>query len=523
MHSTPSRRRGGRPLAGVAVTLAAALALAGCASGAEPSATTSASASGRDTITIALPGPLVSSLDPRDGGSIRLDASLHSAVYSSLTTIDPELEVVGDIATAWEQAEDGLSWTFTLRDDVAFENGDPLDADVVAWNINDVIGNKTASLATLSAVTDAEAIDPTTVVIRTSKPFLELPRKLTTFYFIDPVWAQDPGNDTKTTANASGPYSVVSYDPQAEVVLTRNDSYHGTAPDFENARYVVIPTAAGRLAALQTGEIDLSIVLEPQDLALIEGASNLVVGSIESNRNQVLRFNTLRPPFDDQQVRLALNYAVDKEAIAQSVLKGLVEPSKGQIINELYSGFDPSLKAYPYDPEKAKELLAEAGYDESNPLVFDLDYSPGSYVGVELTAQAIQQQLAEIGVTVNFNVLEWSAWVKSAGSEEGPTSTFVGYSSGDNSNYQILGYFKTGFVQNHANDPVYDELVDAIDAAPTVEEQIDATRKAVERSHEWAQMLWLFPQPQTYAHAADLTWVPRPDDWLRPQDVHPAS
>ena len=521
-HTTLSRRRIRKVVSGIALGVVGVLALAGCstASGTTPSETPVAS--DRDTVTIALPGPLVTSLDPRDGGSIRLDASVQSAVYSSLTTINPDLEVVGDLATEWEQSEDGLSWTFTLRDDAVYENGDALDAEVVAWNINDVIAKKTAAVSTLALVDSAEAVDPTTVVVHTKKPFLELPRKLTTLFYIDPAWV-DAGNDSKTTANASGPYTVVSYDPQAAVVLERNEDYYGEAPSFEHAKYVVIPTAAGRLAALQTGEIDLSIVLEPQDLALIEDDANLVVGAVESNRNQILRYNTLRAPFDNQDVRLALNYAIDKEALAKAVLGGLVEPSKGQIINDLYSGFNESLDAYPYDPEKAKELLAKAGYDESNPLVFDLDVSPGSYVGIDLTSQGIQQQLAQIGVTVNLNVLEWSAWVKSAGSPEGPTSTFVGYSSGDNSNYQILSYFKTGFVQNHASDPVYDQLVDAIDSATTEEAQIEATHAAVERSNEWAQMLWLFPQPQTFAYASDLNWVPRPDDWLRAQDLHPAS
>src|SRR5690606_29185 len=148
-----------------------------------------------------------------------------------------------------------------------------------------------------------------------------------------------------------------------------------------------------------------------------------------------------------------------------------------------------------------------------------LDLSPGAYVGDDLTTQAIQQQLAQIGVKVDLNPLEWSAWVKAVGSGDYQTS-FVGYSSGDNSNYQILSYFVTGFVQNHANDPKYDELVKQIDVATTSADQIAATKKAVEESYAFAQMIWLFPQPQTFAYAADLTWVPRPDDWLRPQDVH---
>ncbi len=519
MHSNLTRRRR-RPLAAaVAAVAAAALALVGCSAGdGTPAPTDSNPASTRDSVTIVLPGPLVTSLDPRDGGSIRLDASVQSAIYSSLTTIDPELEVVGDLATEWEQSADGLSWTFTLREDATFENGDPLDANVVAWNVNDVVANKPGSFANISAVTGADAPDATHVVIHTSKPYLELPRKLSLFYFIDPKWV-DAGNDTKTTANASGPYSIVSYDPQAKVVLKQNASYYGTAPDFPNATYSVVPTAAGRLSALQTGEADLSIVLNPQDLGLLEDDPDLVVGAVESNRNQVIRFNTHRPPFDDLRVRQAINYAIDKKAIAKAVLQDLVQPSQGQILNSLYTGFDDSLEVWPYDPDKAKELLAEAGYDESNPLEFELDTSPGAYVGDELTSQAIQQQLAQIGVKANLNPVEWSTWVKRAASED-PDTTFVGYSSGDNSNYQILSYFVTGFVQNHSDDPKYDELVKEIDLATTSADQIAATKKAVQQSNAFAQMVWLFPQPQTFAYAADLTWIPRPDDWLRPQDVH---
>jgi peptide/nickel transport system substrate-binding protein len=521
MHSNPHRPRSRTALAALALVVTAGLALAGC--GASPDPASSGTASTRDTLVIALPSALTTSLDPRDGGSIRLDGSVQSAIYSSLTTINPELKVVGDLATEWKQSDDALSWEFTLRDDAKFENGDALDADVVAWNINNVITSKTGVYSTLLAVTTAEATDATHVVIHTSKPYLDLPRKLTVLYFIDPAWV-DKGNNTKTTANASGPYSVVSYDPQSQVVLKRNDSYYGKAAQFENATYTVIPTAAGRLAALQAGEVDLSIVLEPQDLGLIKGNDKLVVGSVESNRAQMVRLNTRIAPFNDQRVREAVNYAIDKGALAKSVLGGLVKPLGGQVLNSLYSGFDPDLKAFPYDPDKAKKLLKEAGYDESNPLSFEIDVPTGAYVGVDLTVQGIQQQLADIGVTVNLNILDFTAWVKRVGEQPGALqSSFVGYSSNDNSNYQILSYFVSGFVQNHADDPAYDALVKDIDSATTEKDQIAATQKALEQAHKFVPVIWLYPQPQTYAYASDLQWTPRPDDWLRPQDVHLAK
>jgi peptide/nickel transport system substrate-binding protein len=498
-----------------AIALASALAVSACASGAS---TPEATKSNRDTVVVALPSALTTNLDPNSGGPIRLDGSLQSAIYSSLTTINPKLELVGDLATKWKLADDGNGWIFTIRKDATFQNGDPLDANVIAANVNSIISEKKGSLAALGGVTGAQAIDAATVLITTSGPFLDLPRRLSQVFFLDQAWVK-AGHDPKTESNASGPYMVVSYNQQTEVVLKKNPKYYGTPAEFENAKYVVIPTAAGRLAALQAHEVDLSITIDPQDLPILEKDTALTVGAVASNRSQMIRFSTARAPFDNVKVREAINYGVDKKAIADSVLRGLVGPSQGQVLTKDYTGFDPDLKAFPYDPKKAKQLLTEAGYPDG--LTFTLDVPTGAYVGVDLTAQAIQAQLAKIGVTVKLNVLDFSAWLASIGSADGPlNASFVGYASNDNSTSQILGYFVSNFVQEHADDPTYDAIYAKLRAATTEKDQLALAKQALERQQEFVPLLWLFPQPQTFAYSSDLKWVPRIDDWLRPQDLH---
>lgn len=502
------------------ITLALCIALASCSSHASSGSTEKSD--NNSSLTIAI-GTLLT-LDPAFARGSGTDLSILSQIYSSLTTLNPSNQVVGDLATKWVQTKP-TQWTFTLRSGAKFDDGEPLDASTVVWNYERMMDpslNATAN-TNLDLIKSVTAVNATTVVFNTKAPWLDLPRRMSWFFFLPPVWTKT--HNPKIEAMPSGPYNLVSWNPTSKVVLKRNPNYYGTKPAFENVTYLVLPDDAMKLAALQSGEVDAAFGVDPVDMPELQSNSQFNVGSTEGTTVAELRFNTQQgQPTADVRVREAINYAINREAITESIYRGLVKPAATEVLPPGYDGYDSQLQPWPYDPAKARELLKEAGYGSGLNLTLATT-GEANYVGAPEASQAIASQLGQVGIHVTIKTVagaDWTSFLRQV--KTAPQMVFLGYTSQSGSANELLGQFISSAPYTWGPVPqAYDNAVAAANSAPTKAAETAAIHTALKVALDTAQVAWLWPLPQTYVVNKNLSWTPRADQWIKASDFKPAQ
>ena len=476
-----------------------------------------ARAAARDSVTVAI-DPLAT-LDPAFARGTGSDLSILSQIYSALTNINAKGDLVGDLATKWEQTGPE-EFTFTLHEGATFKNGKPLDAAAVVWNIQRMKDPATKATANtdFELIAAVKATSPTTVVFTTKGPWLDLPRRLSWTYLLEPEWAAD--HNPKTEANPSGPYDLISYEPASKVVLKRNEAYYGSKPEIANVIYKVVGATATRISGLRSGEIDASLRIDPIDMAQLERLSDYTVSATPGRRSHMMRMNTGTKALSDVRVRQALNYAIDKVAITKSIYRGMTEPGARQLLSQFNQGFDPAIGPWPYDPAKAKALLAEAGYGDGLKLTIAVSGEAGFIAAVQ-SVQAIASQLKAVGIEVEIKTLPGNAFVPFLRDKKNATDlVYVAYASQSNSSAELLGQFTGNAGQTWGPVPkAYDEAVAASKLATTEAGYISALRAAQKVYADEAMIVFLWPQPQTYAFKKDIDWPVRSDDWVRASEM----
>lgn len=460
--------------------------------------------------------PTLVSLDPnkvlRTGSQ-----SIVWAVYSRLTQIDDTGRVVPDLATAWTQSSP-TEWVFTLRDDAVFENGVRLDAGVVVWNLERILDPATGATVANgwnTLIASAVAVDPTTVRITTTTPFVTLPNALSTVFYLEPSWAQ--ANNPAVAALGSGPYRLVSYAAENRGVLERSDTYYGEAPALERVEVVGYGESATRIAALKNGEIDATITIDPVELPDLRTRDTLEVGGAPGQRVQTLQLNFNVPQFRDVRVRQALNYAIDRERITASIYGGTTEPNHTQVISKHYAGYDASAPVWPYDLEQARRLLAEAGV---GPFEVDVNVPTATYAGAEQAIQVIAESWASLGITLKIGVLPSGPWGDRNTTKDPAAAPDIIYWGAQNPNLDPLRNLQHWTSDYRTNDGALPEQgdYDALYAAATQATSPEELRERVGAASAWlranAALVYLWDQPQTYAYDEGLGWRPRFDDWI---------
>lgn len=474
-----------------------------------------------DTIRVAIPLGF-RGLDPHEGVNQRAEVSLQSNIYSSLTRVTPELEVVGDLAESWSNPEPNV-WEFKLNPKAKFENGTVLDAPMIVSNFARMFDPALAFTFASDlkpVISNVEAVDATTLRITLGTAYPDFLRRMSYVYFLDTEWAKE--HNPKLEANGSGPYRLVRFDPENIAVLEANPDYYGEQPAYPHAEFKVLGTPASRLTALLAGEIDVSTVIDPQDLLQLESSGRFKVGAIASSRSVFLWFNTTKAPLDNQAVRQALNHAVNSQAITETLLKGYGKPLQGQVFGETYPGFNPNLEAYSYDPELAKKMLADAGFP--NGFSTQMSVPTGAYVAGDQIAQVVAAQLGQIGVNVTIDAMPIQTQIQQGNNAETAAAMrFIGYAAYDMSSRGLLNYFRSAGASNQAKDPAFDELYAAYLTNTDETKTAELVNAVTAHMRDFAPMLFLYAQPTTYAISNDVEWVPRPDDWLRAFDMKPAA
>lgn len=394
---------------------------AGCSS--TPATEEGASASGdaaqgeaadseyKDTLVFAM-NTDVQSMDPQ----IQNDTTSEQVVkmlYNTLLKFEDDGTVVGDLAESWSVSEDKLTWTFNLKQGVKFHNGKELTSADVKATFDRALNAEAGGLRTTEIIkmfTAVEAPDPYTVTITTDAPYGPMESLMCNMSLgiMDADYIEQYGLDLGTSAageNGTGPFKVVSWERDQEIVVERFDDYFGTPAKLQTVVYTIIPEAASRVIALETGEVDVIDKPTDEDLARLEAdTENFTVLRKPTISQRLFRFGCNDPIISNTKVRQAIVYAIDRQAIIDALFTGSAYPSTAPLAPVTFGYSD--LGEIEQDLELAKSLLAEAGYPDG----FDTKIITTERYqnGIEL-AEIISQQLAEIGINAKIEVWEWSA------------------------------------------------------------------------------------------------------------------
>ncbi|NYT66388.1 ABC transporter substrate-binding protein [Alcaligenaceae bacterium] len=355
-----------------------------------------------------------------------LTIAASSYVYEPLVQYDPEFNISTGLATKWEQIEPTV-WRFTLREGVKFHDGSPFSADDVVFSIKRALSPTSNFKAYVNGISDVRAIDANTVDIETVAPNAVLLRQLTNVFIMSRDWSeknntlapQDFAKNEETysarNANGTGPYQLVSRDVDIRTVFKANPDWWNNNQKKGNVTEIVytpIKQNATRTAALLSGEIDFVLDPAAQDLDRLRQQAKVLEGNEYrtiylglDQKSPELKYSNIKGknPFTDVRVREALYRAIDTEALKKAVMRGLSAPT-GTMIAPQVNGWTKQLaERVPFDTDKAKALLKEAGYE--NGLNFTLDCPNNRYINDEAICQAIVAMWARIGVTAKLNAM----------------------------------------------------------------------------------------------------------------------
>jgi len=334
----------------------------------------------------------------------------------SLAAVDYEGRIVPELAESWQVAEDGVTWTFTLRRGVMFHNGEPLTADLVAEHYRRI--RKGKSPLAKAPIASIEARDARTLVIKTQSPFAPLPAYLAHYDsgILHPASFNGEGKVTRPIG--TGPFRYTGRKGNQELYFERSEGWWGKPrPVLNKVVYRKIPDGQTRALLAESGQVNMARILGPAAIESIEASGRMKVYIEDIARTRLLVMNLTKPPFDDARVRRAINYAIDREALVRYVLGGVGRPAVG-LFPPSFIWAPKDIQGYPYDPEKARALLAEAGWkqkDADGVLMkdgkrFEVEYlAYASRPMLPPLSEAIQAQLGKLGIKVHIKVGEPAA------------------------------------------------------------------------------------------------------------------
>lgn len=344
------------------------------------------------------------SWDPID--TFLLDwSSVGASVFEGLVDRDLDLELQPGLAESWEYKDD-LTLEFKLRENVTFHNGEPFNADAVKFTFDRLLGEEGAlgpQQSNYEAIESVEVIDDFEVMFHLKSPDPVLLTKLSGYgaVIVPPNYIKENTDEFfNDNPVGTGPFKMVDYKRDQYAELEKFEDYWKEGkPTLDGVTFRFIPEASTRLAELQTGKVDIAKRVEISQAKTVKEADYIELVEVGTPTVYSLRFDPGHGIVDDKLVRQALNYAVDKEAIIEEILEGYGSPIS-TYQSDLSFGNNPDLEPYPYDPEKAKELLAEAGVAEGTELEV---FIPGNDGNFKEIVQVIAFYFDEVGISLNIN------------------------------------------------------------------------------------------------------------------------
>lgn len=410
-----------RRLASAAAALAGLMLVttaAGCAGGA------SAGGIGSGTLVIGMTASDIPLLDTGMSQNQGYEGIrwVGNQLYDGLTKFDLQQgteipKLIPGLATEWKPNADGSSWTFTLRPNVKFHDGEKFDADAAVFNFDRYTNkssqyfypelNAQASLS-IAGIKSVTKVDDMTIKIDTDGPLSYLPNNLATVFFASPKAVKEMGN-AKFALNpvGTGPFKFKEYERGQQLVVTANGDYWNGRPKLDTVVFKPIPDVTARVAALRSGQVNWIEVPSPDDVpALKSSGYQVLTNSYDHTWPWVL--DVTKGPLANVKVRQAMNFAINRDAMVDNLLKGTAEPML-QTTARANASYTPAGDIYSYDPAKAKKLLAEAGYTGGFKLSLSYPTSGSGNMIPTPMNEALRQDLAAVGITVDLKPVEWAS------------------------------------------------------------------------------------------------------------------
>jgi peptide/nickel transport system substrate-binding protein len=401
-------------------------------------------------------------LDPMLGSTDRPSAAIYCNIYETLLKVNEKNEIIPGLAVSYKQIDD-VTYEFKLKKGVKFHNGEDFTAKDVVFTMTR--GANTPITQYIWGVVDTsgfEIIDDHTVRVKlkeSNAPFIAV-TTCSTAAILNEKYVKEAGDASGTHPIGTGPYKFVEWKKGVQITLERNEDYHGTKPQAEKIVVRTIPEASNRTIELESGGCDIAMDIQAADRSRVESTPGLRLVVKPGNAIRYIGFNTSKAPFDNVEIRRAISYAIDIEGIVASVLRGYGQITNGPISPNVMF-YDSDAKMIPYDVEKAKKMLADAGYSKGFHTTIWCDERKEN---VDI-ATILQAQLAEIGITADINAQEFGAYINSA--YAGDTDIYImGWSSAspdpDIVLYSVFHSSNKGEGGNCSflNDPKVDELVE---------------------------------------------------------------
>jgi len=431
------------------------------------------------TLTVAFV-PLATHIDTNSVNISTVNELAHY-FYETLYDRDGDGKVKGLLVKEDQISTDGLTWTWKLQPNVKFHDGSPFNAAAVKWNFDRKI-QKRQPLWDLLPLKAVDVADDLTVKVTLTRPATNLRQVLVTktFSMYSPTFAQRVGDDAlKLQASGTGPFMLTEFRPNEVVRLKKNPTYWQKGlPYLDEIVFRVVPDINTRATMLEAGDADMALGLSIPDLDRLKKRQGMKVQGALGSQQYYIAINNRKPPLNDVRVRWALNHAVDKEGIIKTAFLGTAKIATAVYINTTVDGYVPA-GTYPYDPDKARKFLDEAGFTvgpggvrqrDGRPLTLELITRKGGSPGDFETAELVQAMLKAVGVDARLLVLESATFLPRV-TLPPDRATYdlvnlaVGTFTGD-AEYTMLTFYHTNsaapryFNRAYYSNPVVDELIE---------------------------------------------------------------
>jgi peptide/nickel transport system substrate-binding protein len=485
------------PISGVA----ASLVLTACAGG------SGASEDGSRPITIAL-ATEPNTLDGQrsSDGNARI---VIQNIAEELVQRDPTGELIPGLAAELPKVVDDNTWQVEVREGVTFHNGEELDADLVVANLERAIDPDAGSenMDIVGTIESVKTIDDMTVEITTNVPDPLLPRRLAAM----PIMAEEvlAGDEANSNLIGTGPYELVEWNRGQSIEIEAYDDYWGEQPEIKNATFRFIPDAGSQEAGLRAGEIDLITNLSPDS---VDGVPQVFSGKSGESPSMIL--NTDEGVTNDVRVRQAMNMAVNQAAIAEQLFGGRAEQQKCQMSNPQLDHYNADLEGYPYDPERARELIKEAGAEGAQVEVVG---TSGRWLRDRETTEAVGAAWREIGLDPKVQILEFNNYLDVLFERsEHPDSIYI---SAGNPMLSVQSTLDSLYsAEGGQGSNTDEEMARMVAEAATIidpDERAAMLDKILAKGCEEAYFVFLPAPENLYGASADLVWEPEPDAAVR--------
>jgi peptide/nickel transport system substrate-binding protein len=346
---------------------------------------------------------------PRRGWTIDTDDAFsmsYIGVLETLVKVDFDGSITPNLAESWKQVDD-TTWEFTLRSGVTFTNGEPFNAAAVVKSLQYIMNSPTPPRGiTKDTFASVEASGDNTLVIKTATFDALVPNRLSSpnTGILAPAAYTAASGPVNVFNTGTGPFILTKEVPDQSLEVVKNPNYWGGKVNLDSATVLFVPDPQVRAGMLQTGEVDIDIHIPVEQMTTLEADTALKILRMQTPRTTTLHLNLSRKPFSDLKLRQAVAYALDKEAIVVATLEGVGAPAVGPI-SPAEKWVNSELVGYPYDPEKAKALLAEAGYKPGELTVGLWTYP--ARANLPLSAVAIQDMLGKVGINAEIKIAQY--------------------------------------------------------------------------------------------------------------------